>query len=62
MNELESKRVYVDVLIKILRGFSDRPQAIAHIRELENFSLDARDRTYSYHLRYFFALIPSMQC
>lgn len=32
------------VLEQILKGFSDRSVAVAHIRELENFTLDTRSR------------------
>ncbi|SCV70818.1 BQ2448_3580 [Microbotryum intermedium] len=36
----EAERLYVQGLLKILKGYSDRPQAIELIRELETFSLD----------------------
>ncbi|SGY79161.1 BQ5605_C008g05060 [Microbotryum silenes-dioicae] len=38
----EAERLYVQGLLKILKGYSDRPQAIELIRELETFSLDPR--------------------
>ncbi|KAK4698886.1 hypothetical protein P7C70_g7383, partial [Phenoliferia sp. Uapishka_3] len=40
VSEDDAKRHYVEGLVKILRGFSDRPLAVELIRELENFSLE----------------------
>ncbi|KAK4052551.1 hypothetical protein OIO90_004320 [Microbotryomycetes sp. JL221] len=42
MSQEEAERMYVHGLLKILKGFSDRPQAVELIRELETFSLDSR--------------------
>ncbi|KAL8287197.1 hypothetical protein RQP46_003649 [Phenoliferia psychrophenolica] len=40
VSEDDAKRQYVEGLVKILRGFADRPQAVELIHELENFSLE----------------------
>ncbi|KAM0755970.1 ACBP-domain-containing protein [Meredithblackwellia eburnea MCA 4105] len=40
VSEDDAKRLYVEGLIKILKGFSDRQQAVDLIRELETFSLE----------------------
>ncbi|GAA6025011.1 hypothetical protein JCM10207_004763 [Rhodosporidiobolus poonsookiae] len=40
LNQREAERLYVEALLKILRGFSDRTQAVELLRELETFSLD----------------------
>ncbi|KAM0789113.1 hypothetical protein ACM66B_003168 [Microbotryomycetes sp. NB124-2] len=42
MSPEEAERMYVHALLRILKGFSDRPQAVELIRELETFSLDPR--------------------
>ncbi|BGP47572.1 hypothetical protein JCM10450v2_003435, partial [Rhodotorula kratochvilovae] len=40
MSQLEAERLYVDALMKILRSFSSRTQAVELLRELEDFDLD----------------------
>ncbi|KAK4047912.1 hypothetical protein OIV83_005096 [Microbotryomycetes sp. JL201] len=39
MSPEEAERMYVHALLRILKGYSDRPQAVELIRELETFSL-----------------------
>ncbi|GAA5882664.1 hypothetical protein JCM16303_006534 [Sporobolomyces ruberrimus] len=36
----DAERMYVEALIRILRGYSDRTQAVELMRELENFTLN----------------------
>ncbi|UZJ54012.1 hypothetical protein CBS101457_003332 [Exobasidium rhododendri] len=43
----DAKQLYVESLLKTLRRFSDRPQAIALIEELESFSGDVAERVMS---------------
>ncbi|GAA5889847.1 hypothetical protein JCM5296_002362 [Sporobolomyces johnsonii] len=38
----DAERMYVEALIRILRGYSDRTQAVELMRELETFSLEPR--------------------
>ncbi|GAA5941759.1 uncharacterized protein JCM15063_002663 [Sporobolomyces koalae] len=40
LSQADCKRKYVDVLLRILRGYSDRTQAVELIQELENFTLE----------------------
>ncbi|GJN89417.1 hypothetical protein Rhopal_002397-T1 [Rhodotorula paludigena] len=39
-SQLEAERLYVEALLRILRSFSDRTQAVELLRELEYFELD----------------------
>ncbi|GAA6059788.1 hypothetical protein JCM10212_003683 [Sporobolomyces blumeae] len=39
LSQQDAERMYVEALIRILRGFSDRTQAVELMRELENFTL-----------------------
>ncbi|GAA5956532.1 hypothetical protein JCM3765_003474 [Sporobolomyces pararoseus] len=39
LSQSDAERMYVETLIRILRGYSDRTQAVELIRELENFSI-----------------------
>ncbi|GAA5861548.1 hypothetical protein JCM8547_008069 [Rhodosporidiobolus lusitaniae] len=42
LSQMEAERHYVEALIKILKGYSDRTQAVELLRELETFALDPR--------------------
>ncbi|GAA5895271.1 hypothetical protein JCM6882_006633 [Rhodosporidiobolus microsporus] len=42
LSQMEAERLYVDALIRILKGYADRTQAVELLRELETFSLDPR--------------------
>ncbi|GAA5977910.1 hypothetical protein JCM5350_006263 [Sporobolomyces pararoseus] len=39
LNQLDAERMYVETLIRILKGYSDRTPAVELIKELENFSI-----------------------
>ncbi|GAA6039723.1 hypothetical protein JCM8097_001371 [Rhodosporidiobolus ruineniae] len=59
LSQVEAERVYVDALLRILKSYSDRTQAVELLRELETFSMEPRavaghgsiapSRTYSSH-------------
>ncbi|GAA6018423.1 hypothetical protein JCM11491_006992 [Sporobolomyces phaffii] len=44
LSAMEAERLYVETLIRILRGYSDRTQAVELTRELENFTLERTPR------------------
>ncbi|POY73836.1 hypothetical protein BMF94_3377 [Rhodotorula taiwanensis] len=39
LSQLEAERLYVDALVRVLRGYKDRTQAVGLMRELERFEL-----------------------
>lgn len=40
LSQLEAERLYVDALIRVLRGYKDRTQAVELLRELELFEIE----------------------
>jgi acyl-CoA-binding protein len=47
MSGQEAKQLYVESMLKTMRKFSDRPEAMALIEELESFSGDVAQRVMS---------------
>jgi len=45
LSRIQAQEAYVETLMGILKGFSDRPEAVELINELRNFGLDPDEHT-----------------